>query len=534
MSLQQSFRAPRKPRAAKATLLLKEEAEPLKPTLLLKEEAEPTLLLKEETEPLKPTLLLKEETEPLKPTLLLKEMVEPLKPTLLLKEETEPLNPTLLLKETKPAKAAKAPKTPRTPRAPRTPKTPKAPRTAKAAKLLKEQATINDITANVPETERELTADDKDFISSLCGNHNIYSDILVWLRTFNYDTKISVKSCVIVAGATSIGKTYSINKIASHLNYEIIGIDNNNCYNSQFLKDIIQKSTSSSFIQILTNNFQKKVVIIDNFDSLFIADKTINITLLKILLENKLKNIPIICISNNDIIKKIGDIKKLCALYLMTTPNNEEITELLLRTATSTTAASATSTIAATDNISKCCLNSNGNLNKLFRDIDNINNDRLYSDSVENTSDINILYGNEFNRQLTKRIIAKDPWMIPLKFHENLISNLNNRILPLNKYNEYYKGFMNIMCLYDYYMFKDNIEFCVELFASKVYYLSVFKYKKNATVKSNIGNFTKMLSYLSLQKKNIKNNYNNIKSLPLYQLSNYHISLCNRKFISFN
>ena len=468
MSLQQSFRAPRKPRAAKAALLLKEEAEPLKPTLLLKEEA-------------------------------------------------EPLKPTLLLKETKPVK---------------TPKVPRAAKAAKAAKLLKEQATINDITTNVPETERELTADDKDFISSLCGNHNIYSDILVWLRTFNYDTKISVKSCVIVAGATSIGKTYSINKIASHLNYEIIGIDNNNCYNSQFLKDIIQKSTSSSFIQILTNNFQKKVVIIDNFDSLFIADKTINITLLKILLENKLKNIPIICISNNDIIKKIGDIKKLCALYLMTTPNNEEITELLLRTATADATASATSTIA--DNISKCCLNSNGNLNKLFRDIDNINNDRLYSDSVENTSDINILYGNEFNRQLTKRIIAKDPWMIPLKFHENLISNLNNRILPLNKYNEYYKGFMNIMCLYDYYMFKDNIEFCVELFASKVYYLSVFKYKKNATVKSNIGNFTKMLSYLSLQKKNIKNNYNNIKSLPLYQLSNYHISLCNRKFISFN
>ena len=497
MSLQQSFRAPRKPRAAKAALLLKEMVEPLKPTLLLKEEA------------------------------------EPLKHTLLLKEETEP---TLLLKETKPAKTAKAPKAPRAAKTPKAPKAPRAPRTPKAAKLLKEQATINDITANVPETERELTADDKDFISSLCGNHNIYSDILVWLRTFNYDTKISVKSCVIVAGATSIGKTYSINKIASHLNYEIIGIDNNNCYNSQFLKDIIQKSTSSSFIQILTNNFQKKVVIIDNFDSLFIADKTINITLLKILLENKLKNIPIICISNNDIIKKIGDIKKLCALYLMTTPNNEEITELLLRTATADATASATSTTAATatDNISKCCLNSNGNLNKLFRDIDNINNDRLYSDSVENTSDINILYGNEFNRQLTKRIIAKDPWMIPLKFHENLISNLNNRILPLNKYNEYYKGFMNIMCLYDYYMFKDNIEFCVELFASKVYYLSVFKYKKNATVKSNIGNFTKMLSYLSLQKKNIKNNYNNIKSLPLYQLSNYHISLCNRKFISFN
>jgi hypothetical protein len=451
------------------------------------------------------------------------------KAALLLKEEAEPPKDTVLLKEDDTAKAARAPKEPKPPKAA---KAAKAPRTPKAAKLLKEPQITNDLTANILEPEKGLSEEDKVFIGGLCGNHNIYGDILVWLRTFNYDTKISVNSCVIVAGATSIGKTYSINKIAAHLNYEIIGIDNNNCYNSQFLKDIIQKSTSSSFIQILTNNFQKKVIIIDNFDSLFIADKTINITLLKILLENKLKNIPIICISNNDIIKKIGDIKKLCVLYLLSTPNKEEITELL----SNTTADAAESKADAPDaaNISKCCLNCNGNLNKLFRDINNINNDKLYSDSVDNSSDINILYSNDFNRQQTKRIIIKDPWMIPLKFHENLIINLNNRNLPLNKYNEYYKGFMNIMCLYDYYMFKNNIEFCVELFASKVYFLSVFQYKKNASLKSNIGNFTKMLSYLSLQKKNIKNNYRIIKGLPQYQISNYHISLCNRKFISFN
>ena len=484
MLLQQSF----KPlKAAKAPL---QTAKTVKASKLLKENTETTVLLKENTET-----------------------------TVLLKENTE----TTIAKPTKSTRAAKAP---RVTKEPKIAKVAKTPRTTRVAKLLKNTQITNDndLTANVPELERELTDDDNVFINSLCGNHNIYRDILVWLRTFNYDTKISVNSCVIVAGATSIGKTYSINKISNYLKYEIIGIDNNNCYNSQFLKDIIQKSTSSSFIQILTNNFQKKVVIIDNFDSLFIADKTINITLLKILLENKLKNIPIICISNNDIIKKIGDIKKLCVMHLLSTPNNEEITKLLLRNASE----------AGVSNINKCSLNSNGNLNKLFRDIDNINNDSLYSDSIENTSDINILYSNYFNRQLTKRIIAKDPWMIPLKFHENLIDNLNNRIIPLNKYNEYYKSFMNIMCLYDYYMFKDNIEFCVELFASKVYYLSVFQYKKNTSVKSNIGNFTKMLSYLSLQKKNIKNNYNNIKNLPLYQISNYHISLCNRKFISFN
>ena len=428
-------------------------------------------------------------------------------------------------KEPKTPRVPKEPKPPKTPRVPKEPKTPKAPREPKKSKTI-----LNNIMDTSDNTEILLhnTKEDIDnipcdndntFIRTLCGNHNIYSSILIWLQKFNYDIKISAESCIIVAGPTSIGKSYSINSICNYLDYEITLIDNNNCHNSQYLKDIICKSTSSSFIQILTNNFKKKVIIIDNFDSLFISDKTINLTLLRILLENKLKNIPIICVSNNDIIKKIGDIKKVCNIYTLTTPNNDEITEILQ------------SKDVDINNIDKLCSNSNGNLNKLFRDINNDNNDILYSDSIDYTSDINILYSTNFNRSQTKKILIKDPWMIPLKFHENLIINLNNRNISLNKYNEYYKSFMYIMCIYDYYMFKENIEFCVELFASKVYYLSILKYKNNAT--SNIGNFTKMLSYLSLQKKNIKNNYN-IKNMPLYQLSNYHISLCNRKFISFN
>ena len=443
-------------------------------------------------------------------------------------KEPKPPRTPRVPKEPKPPKTPrvpKEPKLPRTPRVPKEPKTPKTPRVPKEPKTI-----LNNITDTSDNTEILLhnTKEDIDnipcnndntFIRTLCGNHNIYSSILIWLQKFNYDIKISAESCIIVAGPTSIGKSYSINSICNYLDYEITLIDNNNCHNSQYLKDIICKSTSSSFIQILTNNFKKKVIIIDNFDSLFISDKTINLTLLRILLENKLKNIPIICVSNNDIIKKIGDIKKVCNIYTLTTPNNDEITEILQ------------SKDVDINNIDKLCSNSNGNLNKLFRDINNDNNDILYSDSIDYTSDINILYSTNFNRSQTKKILIKDPWMIPLKFHENLIINLNNRNISLNKYNEYYKSFMYIMCIYDYYMFKENIEFCVELFASKVYYLSILKYKNNAT--SNIGNFTKMLSYLSLQKKNIKNNYN-IKNMPLYQLSNYHISLCNRKFISFN
>ena len=40
-----------------------------------------------------------------------------------------------------------------------------------------------------------------ELINGFCGNHNIYKEILTWVENFNYNTKISSESCIIVAGA---------------------------------------------------------------------------------------------------------------------------------------------------------------------------------------------------------------------------------------------------------------------------------------------------------------------------------------------
>ena len=353
-------------------------------------------------------------------------------------------------------------------------------------------------------------------IDSFCGNHKTYKEILLWLQNFNYDKKISADSCIIVSGTTCIGKTFTINAICNYLNYDITTIDNNNCYTSLQMKDIIHKTTSSSLMQLLTNNIRNKVIIIDNFDCIFIADKTINVCLLKLLNENKLKNIPIICITNNDIIKKIGEIKKACKIYSLDNPSYNDIKTLL--------------TNKNIKNIDELYRASNSNLEKLFNDIENPK-DVLDQLIVEDYTDISFLYRNYFDREKIEKIVSKDSWMIPLKFHENLIKDLENRKGTHNKKNEYYKNFMEMMCYYDYYMFKNNVDACINIFTSYVYYLSLFEYKKGAI--SSMGNFTKILSYLSLQKKNIKATYNS-SNFPHYQISNYHINLFNRKFISFN
>ena len=403
------------------------------------------------------------------------------------------------------------------------------------AKDIKKSSQIRGKTPNNTESNLVIPdndfGDDREIMNGLCGNKEIYSNIISWLRNFNYKERISTDSCIIITGKTCVGKTYSINKICDYLNYEIININNNNCFNSEQLNDVIFKSATSSLLQVLTGNIRNKVIVIDNFDCIYISDKTINTTLLKILTDGKIRNIPIICISNNEIIKKIGDIKKNCKIYDIIVPTKEEVIDMIDNNYNNNNHQGVNNSSGhSKKQLEHLYKISNGNMEKIFCDVKRNSDEILYEERVENDCDINILYLNIFDRNQVIRIINKDPWMIPLKFHENIIIELDNRKISLKNKIEYYKNFIESMCLYDYYMFKNNNEACITIFASNVYYLSLFKYKKGAV--SNIGKFTKMLSYLSLQKKNIKQTYK-CNNFPLYQVSNYHINLCNRKFISF-
>lgn len=370
-----------------------------------------------------------------------------------------------------------------------------------------------------------------DCIHKLCGNHVIYEEILSWLESFNYNQKISEKSCIFVVGNSCIGKTYSLNHICKYLKYYAINIDTNNCWNSAQFKDLIFKSITSCLVQSIQYTNMNKVIIIDNFESLFSADKTVNQALLQILKEKKLKNIPIICITNPETIKKLGDIKNLCNTYELTSPSindikyilklhnlkNQEILQLIKKT--------------------------HGNLEQIFtyfhdktyyqndNNIINKNQSICNYDRVDDQYDIIYLYKCAcFDRNIIRNIVQNDAWLIPLRFHENLIVELSNRNGTIKKKNIFYIQFINLFCYFDVLMNSNNIECALEIFVSIIYFLSVFKANKGNL--SNMSKFTKILSYLSLQKKYIKHYFNS--NFPIYQIGNYHTCLLNRKFIYFN
>lgn len=355
----------------------------------------------------------------------------------------------------------------------------------------------------------------------LCGNVKSYQDIDKWIKdkTLNYNQKISYEDVIFVCGNSGIGKTYSIKKICENNDLYINYISFNNCSSASELLDHITKITTSSLIQTLLNNKRPKILIIDDFDSILSADRTVNSTLLNILTEGKLKRIPIICISSIDMMKRVGNIKNKCKIFELSNPTKSDITFLLQKL------------YPDNKSIDDIVEKYSSNLQQCIKNIENNDDNRLcIFDNVDELIDVNILYGEEFDRKKIIRVILTDPWIIPLRFHENMIIELKNRKITTLKTNSLYKTFIINLINYDMLMHNTVMSnYISELFADIIYPVLIIPRKKNKN--TTIASFTKLLSFISLQKKNIKKHYTT--HFPLYQINNYHLNIT-RNYIHFN
>lgn len=334
-----------------------------------------------------------------------------------------------------------------------------------------------------------------------------------WIFSSYENQKLSFNSCLFISGNSGIGKSYIINKIATDLELFIINIDSNNCSSSSQLSDLLLKAFVSSLIQILTNNNKKKIIIIDDFEILMAIDNTINICLYNFILNNqsKFKHIPIIIIINNDLIKKIGEIKKKCKIIELPKMEIDDIYKILLIYNEKLT---LNETIKIIDE-------TNGNLANAIKIVNKTNYNN--NDDLIITED---LFGNKYDRNKFKSIILKEQWIIPLNFHENLIIELINNRKGIKKEKEdFYKKFIINFCYFDFFI-NNNNDIGIDFFITSIAGLFKFDLKKNKNKKK--GNFTKMLSYLSLQKKNNKNSYKS--TFPINQFGNYHLMMVNKKF----
>lgn len=347
-------------------------------------------------------------------------------------------------------------------------------------------------------------------LHELCGNFEKYKFLVEWIvdKTKSYSDKITYDDLIFVCGNSGIGKTYSVKYICETLNLFIEYLSSNNCHSSEQLNDYIMKFSSSSLLQTLTNNKNPKIMIVDDFDAMLSNDRTINSMLCNILSSKKIKRIPIICICSNEMMKRIGSIKNKCKILYLENPSINDIHITLKK-------------IYPSKEITKVLFNTSKNLLQCINQVEQ--KDCYLFDNIDDIIDVDILYGNVYDRNKLIRVIMTDPWIIPMRFHENMIIELKNRKITIQKANKLYDTFIYNLIFHDMLMHRTYAYTHVsEIFADIIYPLLTTPLKKNT--KPEIANFTKLLSFISLQKKNIKKNYT--QNFPLYQINNYHINMC--------
>ena len=145
---------------------------------------------------------------------------------------------------------------------------------------------------------------------------------------------ILIKRGIYIYGNSGIGKTRLVTKILNDLNYDIIKYDAGDVRNKIVIDNITNKTMSDCNIMSLFKKEKKNIAIImDEIDGMNNGDKGGINSLIKLIRPKKTKKQkseditmnPIICIGNYHIDKKIKELMKICHVFELKNPTNNQI-----------------------------------------------------------------------------------------------------------------------------------------------------------------------------------------------------------------
>jgi hypothetical protein len=159
------------------------------------------------------------------------------------------------------------------------------------------------------------------------------------LKNFELNkTNLAFKKGIYVYGEPGTGKTMFVTNILKDLNYDIIKYDAGDIRNKAVIDEITKHNMSDKNIMSIFNKKIKKIAIImDEIDGMNNGDKGGINTLIKLIRPKKTKKqkveemtmIPIICIGNYKVDKKIKELMKVCNTIELNTPNEMQMNSLI-------------------------------------------------------------------------------------------------------------------------------------------------------------------------------------------------------------
>jgi SpoVK/Ycf46/Vps4 family AAA+-type ATPase len=143
---------------------------------------------------------------------------------------------------------------------------------------------------------------------------------------------------IYIYGSPGAGKTWFVKSILKKLDYDIISFDAGDVRNKSIIENITKHNMSDTNIISLFHKKKKKIaVIMDEIDGMNGGDKGGINSLIKLIRPKKTKKqkaedstmIPIICIGNYHMDKKISEMMKVCTTIELKTPTPPQINKIV-------------------------------------------------------------------------------------------------------------------------------------------------------------------------------------------------------------
>ena len=338
----------------------------------------------------------------------------------------------------------------------------------------------------------------------------IKQQVIEFLKFFDANKhNILTKRCIYIYGPTGAGKTKFIMDILKELTYDVINYDACDTRTKDIIDNIsTYHSSDSNVISLFTKKKTKIAIVMDDIECMNNGDKGGINTLIKLIRPKKTKrqklegttHIPVICIGNNYVDKKVKELMKCCTVIELKAPTVVQVKQLLHEL------------IPGKPEYSMYVDRDLKKIIQLYTIVQNNKINQLYLPYLFEPKPI-----NEDSKQITKRIMNHpmklkdhsmlndtDRTIVSLLWHENIIDlfeKMNvSEVIPL------YVSILDLICFSDYI---DRITFQKQIWMFnemssilKTFYTNyLFKQKNNHKI-SDI-RFTKVLTKYSTEYNNI-------------------------------
>jgi DNA polymerase III delta prime subunit len=176
-------------------------------------------------------------------------------------------------------------------------------------------------------------------INDVLERTHIESQIVDLLQNFSQKcSDIQFKKGIYIYGTPGCGKTQFVVNLLNQMDYDIIRYDAGDVRNKTMIDSITSNNISScNVLHLLKGKQQKLVIVMDEIDGMNSGDKGGITSLIKLIRQKKTKKqrlesttqIPIICIGNYFVDKKIKELMKVCHIFELKSPTNTQIASMV-------------------------------------------------------------------------------------------------------------------------------------------------------------------------------------------------------------